>query len=230
VTDKRISNRPIEIGEVEAFQVYIEPTRMSDPLGQHRFRAKKAINVRDEDVAPADLDALRWLRAKRGLLEDGAPYVMQRYSQALGVPYRDEIPQRAVTVEIQVFQAGSSDRLVGHGLTLSLAVHDAQVKLTALGPGFRTYPEFDAGLDRVLLKVGEADFRVADLLALIRDYYDDDHSTGGALHCVLDDGNMGDGHIHSFDPNDKAAVLIAELLKLVPEAERFRLYERGYGR
>lgn len=228
MTDKRISNRPIEIGEVEAFQVAIGYA--ADPFGPHRFRVKKAKDVEDKDVAPEDLDAIRWLREKRGSLEDGKAYRIQRYSQALDTPYSDDVAARPVTVAIQVFQAGSSDRLVGRGTTLSLAVHDAQVKLAALGPGFRTYPEFNAGLDRVLLKVGEADFRVADLLALIRDYYDDDHSTGGNLHCVLDDGNMGDGHIRSFDPNDKAAVLIAELLKLVPEAERFRLYERGYGR
>lgn len=228
MTDKRISNRPIEFGEVEAFQVKIGYA--ADPFGPHRFRVKKAKNVDDKDVAAEDLDALCWLREKRGLLEDGKAYRIQRYNQALDTPYVDEVPVRPVAVEIPAFYPGTSTTVTGRGDTLRAAVADAQAALATLGSEIRTYPEFNTGLDRVLLKVGEADFRVADLLALIRDYYDDDHSTGGNLHCVLDDGNMGDGHIRSFDPNDKAAVLIAELLKLVPEAERFKLYERGYGR
>lgn len=91
-------------------------------------------------------------------------------------------------------------------------------------------------LDRVLLKVGKADFRIADLCALIRDYMEE-RPTGGALHCALSDGNMT-GDVR-WEPDfwrekkgtdDKAARLIGELLMLMTQDEREKLYERGYGR
>lgn len=107
-----------------------------------------------------------------------------------------------------------------------------------------TRAEAEALPTKVLLKVGRAEFRVADLMALIRDYYDA-HPTGGALHCCLDDGNM-DGVEYELDhalngwsftrcdqahhvPPDPAAALIAELLLLMSERDRFMLYRRGYG-
>lgn len=224
-----MTGRPIEFAENEAFQVTLSSQPLRDAFGPRRFRIKKARDARDEDFSGADLDAIRWLREKRGVYEDGAPYSIQRIGP-LGNPYREEVPVAHVTVEVPVFYPGTSSTIAGRGRTLGGAVEAAKTTLMTLGDSVRTYPEFNAGLDRVLLKVGEAELRVADLCALIRDYYDDDHSTGGALHCVLDDGNMGDGHIRSDDPDDKAAVLIAELLKLMTTDERQKLYERGYGR
>lgn len=229
MTDKRISNRPIEFGETEAFAVRIEPSVYHDPLGGRRFRAKKAKDVKDKDVEQEDLDALRWLREKRGLFEDGQAFKIQRHSQVLDASYTDEVQATHVTVEVPAFFPGASTRIYGAGLTLRAAVGDAKRKIEELGADVRTYPEFNTGLDRVLLKVGAAELRVADLCALIRDYYDDDNPCGGNLHCALDDGGMK-GRIVSFDPNDKAAVLIAELLNLMSEDEREKLYERGYGR
>jgi len=228
-TPIEIMGRPIEFSEVESFEVRLSAPQHADPMGSHRHRAKKASDMEDKEVSTEDIEALRWVREKKGVVELGKPYTISRYSDALKASYKEDVPARPVAVEVPVFYPATSRYALGRGPTLRLAVEAAKAVIESMGPGVRTYPEFNDGLDRVLLKVGSADFRVADLCALIRDYYDD-HSTGGALHCVLDDGNMGDGHIESFDPDDKAACLIAELLKLVPEDERKKLYERGYGR
>lgn len=86
--------------------------------------------------------------------------------------------------------------------------------------------------DRVLTTIGGADFLIRDLIVLIYDYYEG-RPTGGSLHCCLDDGNMEDRHVrweteHAKKEGDRAAVLIGTLLLMLPERERFLLYERCY--
>jgi hypothetical protein len=196
--------------------------------------AKKALDMKDDEVPPEDLEALRWVREKRGMIELGKPYTIQKFSAPLQIPYKEDVPARLVTVEVPTFTYGSSGCAKGRGATLREAVQNTKEALRFTDPE-DTYPVRDEGLERVLLKVGSAEFRVADLCALIRDYYDDDHPTGGTLHCALDDGNMLDAQIDAEIQDakasgDRAALLIAELLRLVPQEARIKLYDRGYGR
>ncbi len=108
----------------------------------------------------------------------------------------------------------------------------------------------EALLDKTIMRasgakgggLGAIVITVRDLLALIRDYYDD-HATGGQLHVLLDDGNVGDNTInwcreYLTDPDDacrggqsphRAAKLILELLAELTVEERQLLYDRGYG-
>ena len=188
--------RPIEFGEADSFEVKLSyPTRKD--LMEHRHRAKKALDMEDKEVPAEDLEALRWVREKKGVIELGKPYTISRFSEPLQTPYKEAIPERPVTVEVPVFWPGTLGDGIGQGKTLREAVEATKAAIKRMGPLVRTYPEYNTGLDRVLLKVGEAEVTVSTLCALIRDYYDDDHGTGGALHCVLDDGNM-EGRPHSL--------------------------------
>lgn len=226
-------SRPIEIGDADAFEVRLP---LPELRVRHDYPTKKAKDIEDKEVAAEDLDLLRWLQAKKGWVDLGRPYTIARYSEALQTSYKDEVPARPVRVEVPVHYPGTISAATGSGNTLREAVESTKSAIMALGPGARTYPEFDEGLDRVLLTVGKAEFRVADLCALIRDYMEE-HPSGGALHCSLSDGNMeGDvrwepDHCRERDGvDDKEARLIGELLMLMPEDERKKLYERGYGR
>lgn len=226
-------SKPIEIGDADAFEVRLP---LPELRVRHDYPAKKAKDIEDKEVAAEDLEALGWVRAKKGWVDLGQPYTITRYSEALQTSYKDEVPARPVRVEVPVHYPGTISAATGSGKTLREAVESTKGAILALGPGVRTYPEFDEGLDRLLLKVGSAGLRVADLCALIRDYYEE-HPTGGALHCSLDDGNMTGDVRWEVDywrerngVDDKEARLIGELLMLMSEDERKRLYERGYGR
>lgn len=83
----------------------------------------------------------------------------------------------------------------------------------------------------VITELNGAKIRVHDLIVLIHDYYEG-RPTGGNLHCCLDDGNM-DGVAWELEEvakkaQDEPAILIGTLLLMLPERERFLLYERGY--
>lgn len=228
--------KPIEIGDADFFQVELShPTATRRDAMEHRFRAKKAIDVKDDEVAHEDLEALRWLREKRGVVEDGKSYTIQKFSEALQVPYKETVPARPVTVEIPTFCNGCDGAALGSGPTLRDAVEAVKAVVSQLEPG-DTYPGRNEGLDRVLVESGPVKVRVSDLCALIRDYMDE-HPSGGTLHCSLSDGNMeGDvrwevDHVKErYGVDDPAARLIAELLMLMPEDARKKLYERGFGR
>lgn len=229
--DVRIVGRPIEITE-DSFSVLLgsglhvpKDSTSGIPPSSSWHMSKRASDLEEAAVPPDQVEALRWLREKRGRIDFGKAYTHQ---DPYGV--RVQVPVRPVTIQFPYFGYKLGCNVIEtSGATLSEAVASAVAALVDEDP-MSTYPGRNVGFDRVLAKIGDAEVRVADLCGLIRDYYGSGHSTGGALHCVLDDGNMEDGHIYSMDPNDKAAVLIAELLKRVPEDERKRLYERGYGR
>lgn len=231
-------SEPIDLTGVDSFSVQLNyPPRESGPM-EHRHMALKATDVHDTSVDPLDRAALAWLREKKGVIEFGKPYRHQTWAGL-----RVDIPARPVAIEIPFFGSGCGDAnqwvycraATASGTTLRDAVAALQALLVqADAKPEDTYPGHNALLNRVLLNVGLAEFRVGDLCALIRDYYEE-HSVGGALHAELDDGNMEDRHIDSAsryarEHGDRAAGLIAELLRLMPEDERQRLYARGYGR
>ncbi len=235
--DVRISGRPIEITE-DSFSVLVgsglhvprdSATGIAPRDSWHM--SKRAAELADSDVAEDQRDALRWLRAKRGRVDFGKAYSHQ---DPYGV--RVQVPTRPVTIQFPYFGIKwSVDVIEASGATLSEAVANATGAIADDDP-LSTYPGRDAGFDRVLVKVGKADLRVADLCALIRDYMKE-HSTGGALHCSLSDGNMEGDLLWEVDfwrdkngADDKAARLIGELLMLMTVDERKALYERGYGR
>lgn len=201
---------------------------------EHQSRVKSAEHLDLASVPAVDRDALAWLKQRRGLIDFGEPYTIQRFSDTLGVSYQDNVPARPITVSVPVFFGGTECApQETSGATLREAVEKVQRQIE--GCALDTYAEMDRYLGRVLTTVGSAEFRVADLLALIRDYYDNGNPTGGSLHGSLDDGNMDDAQLvfeidYAKERGDKTAVLIAELLRLVPPAEREALYHRGYGR
>ena len=231
-----MTGQPIEIGDADSFEVRLNYAPRQDAMGPHRHRAKKALDMKDDEVPAEDLEALKWVREKKGTIELGKPYTISKFSDALQTAYKESVPARPVTVEVPVFWPGAHDSAVGCGSSLRSAVSATEKAIALKGPLVRTYPEYDTGLDRVLLVVGKAELRVSDLCALIRDYYEE-RPTGGSLHCSLDDGNM-EGDVrwevdHARDRDgveDHAARLIGELLMLMTSDERKKLYERGYGR
>jgi hypothetical protein len=223
--------KPIELSEVDSFSVEIRyPTPSPDLMGPHRHRARKAVDVSDNHVDSVDLEALKWLREKKGLVEFGKAY---RHMSAAG---KVEHPERPVTIEIPFF-GDHRHVLLAQGVTLRAAVSAlADLLLLSHATPEHTYPGHNKLLKKVLAKVGQVDVHVSDLCALIRDYLEEDgHSCGGNLHIYLSDGNVRDGDVefckkNARDQNDSAALLIAELLSLLPESERTLLHERGYGR
>lgn len=250
MTEPKKTGSPIEIAsdaDVLQFTLPMPPTTcaLADGRLEHRSRTEKARAVDRSKVDSADHEALDWLVAKKGIVDFGKPYKIQKFSgfhtgqnqqpPKPGESCVESVPHRLVGVEVPIFNAGLRSA-TGYGATLREAVEDLKRKIPTMGPHVETYPERNRGLDASLFKVGSADFRVADLLALIRDYYDEDGNVcGGSLHCSLDDGNVNDHGIESDgkraqELGDRSGHLIAELLKLVPEAERKRIYDRGYGR
>ena len=233
--DVMIPGRPIEITE-DSFSVMLgsglrvpRDSASGIPPRDSWHMAKDAADLAD-DAVPADhVEALQWLRAKRGRIDFGKAYSHQD-------PYgiRVQVPERPVTIQFPYFGVKYRANIIEtSGATLSEAVAQAVLALFEQ-PQEDTYPGRDTGLDRVLAVVGDAVVRVSDLLALIRDYYRV-NSTGGSLHSELDDQNLEDRHVdhgirYAREQKDGAAVLIGTLLRLMPEAERLRLRERGYGR
>ncbi len=71
---------------------------------------------------------------------------------------------------------------------------------------------------------------------LVKYYYEDlDNPTGGYLHVVLDDGNVGDGVLYScqqdcLSAGDTFGYFLATLLREFTEDERADMYEMGWER
>src|SRR5579885_3643215 len=122
--------------------------------------AKKALEMKDSEVPAEDLEALKWVREKRGIIELGKPYTIQKFSAPLQTPYKEDVPARPVTVEIPTFAYGSYGWATGRGATLREAVQNTKEAIRHLDPE-DTYPAHNEGLDRVLLKVGSAEITVA---------------------------------------------------------------------
>ena len=74
-------------------------------------------------------------------------------------------------------------------------------------------------------------WKIAHVIALARFYQDElDNPTGGNLHIVLSDGNVGDSHVRfcleeARSARDHVGVALAELLLDLTEEERERIYE-----
>lgn len=73
---------------------------------------------------------------------------------------------------------------------------------------------------------------VEQVVAMAREYYlDHDNPTGGYLHVVLDDGNVGDADVkfclmEADRGGDDAAVALGWALLGLTEEERERVYEQ----
>jgi len=244
---------PIDIAGCDSFETLISNPTTGAPLDpnaeydrRRRHRMHKAVDIKDDDVVPEDLEALRWLRGKRADVDLGETFRLQSADGSR----RDLIPGGFFRAEIPYFQYGKHETtLAGQAGTLRgavqkmrdvLAGHEAEPK--------DTYPGRDEMLGKTLAEIRNTsipdgvdinvsmrvDIKVRHLLALIREYYEI-HCTGGTLHCILDDGNMRDSDVEhgirdARNKQDGEALLIAVLLRMMTEGDRNTLYERGYGR
>lgn len=74
---------------------------------------------------------------------------------------------------------------------------------------------------------------VPQVLPFVRAYYND-HSVGGSLHIVLDDGNLEDGHIRfcidsANERGDAAGAMLGRLLLEMTRTQRTKVYRTKWG-
>lgn len=201
-------------------------------------RWRRAEDVKDDEVAPGDLEALRWLREARGRVDFGEPAgETQARLKSAGLVAPTPANSRVVRVELPYWCGSALGTMAARGASLSIVVDSLKNDplLDGLdGDFFPALSRRDDFLKKPITKIGSADFTIEDLATLIRDYYDDENPCGGNLHCALDDGNVEDHHVQadlreSLERGDLRAALIAQTLLLMPLEDRQALYERGYG-
>jgi hypothetical protein len=74
---------------------------------------------------------------------------------------------------------------------------------------------------------------IPDVLPLVRDYYVE-HSTGGSLHIVLDDGNVENAHVDfciewAIEHDDAEGEKLARLIRTMTKTQRRKLYQADKG-